>query len=151
MSALPSSSVEQLFRIFGACWGASKMGSMFPADDQHVVRSVWAAKLGQFSKETLAAATESVIAANREWPPSLGEFAEACRQAAQARAQHASAPRLDIPRTGDALARRNLQRVHEALATVRPSAGRAWARRVLERAEREPVPAAVLQMARGAA
>lgn len=143
---LPASWVDRLFGRFSATWGVQKMGAMFPTETHDEVRGVWAEQLGRFAPESIRAALQSVTDSGREWPPSLSEFVEACRQASVARQQHAPVKLLDLPRTSADQAHANVERIRSLMHNPKP--GREWAYKVLSHAERgDTVPMAVRQMA----
>jgi len=143
---LPASWVDRLFGRFSATWGVQKMGAMFPTETHDEVRGVWAEQLGRFAPESIRAALQSATDSGREWPPSLSEFVEACRQASVARQQHAPVKLLDTPRTSADEAHANVERIRSLMHNPKP--GREWAYHLLARGERgETVPMAVRQMA----
>lgn len=145
---LPASWVDRLFGRFSATWGVQKMGAMFPTETHDEVRGVWAEQLGRFAPESIRAALQSVTDSGREWPPSLSEFVEACRQASVARQQHAPVKLLDLPRTSADQAHANVDRIKSLMQVNKPKPGREWAYKILSRAERgDTVPMAVRQMA----
>lgn len=148
LQTLPVSWVERIFSRFSAAWGSQKVASMFPEATHGEVKELWARQLGRFSKDTIRDAVENVISGNREWPPSLGEFLEVCRQASVARQQHATVKLLDLPRTSADQAHANVDRIKSLMQVNKPKPGREWAYKVLSRAERgDTVPMAVRQMA----
>lgn len=92
--SIPPAWVERIFERFVAAFGSMKVGAMWPADQHDAVKEVWAAQLGRFAPETIRNALQAVIDSGREWPPTLPEFVEHCRQCAMGRAQAAEVPLL---------------------------------------------------------
>lgn len=140
---------DRLFVRFSAIWGAQKLGAMFPAESQEDVRAIWAAQLARFEPATIGAALQAMTDAGREWPPSLSEFTDACRQSAIARRAHAPAVALPLPKASPEIVARAVMDVADAVSPRRAS--RAWAHRIIERHRAgESVSIAALQMARRA-
>lgn len=153
MSSQPSSQhlawADRLFGRFSAIWGAQKLGAMFPAESQDDVRATWATQLSRFEPATIGAALQAMIDSGREWPPSLSEFCDACRQSAVARRAHAEAAALPLPRATPEVVEREIAAAAQAALGRR--SGTAWAQRLLDRHNAgEQVTLAALQMAQRA-
>ena len=148
---LPASWVDRLFARFSAAWGFQKTGVMFPVESHEAVRALWAEQLGRFQPESIRAALQAEIDSGREWPPTLPEFVEQCRQSALGRST--SAPLLAGPAPDRGAAAAQIRLIADKVAAVsRPPAGREWAQRILSRvASGDSVSPAVLAMAKAAA
>jgi len=120
MSSQPKSAalVERLFDRFFAIYGAQKMGAMWSDTDLNEVKLVWAVQLSRFNPQSIKVALQCLIDSGREWPPTLPEFIEACRQAALGRQQQ-QVPALLAPgraRTDHETARIRVAEMIAALA-----------------------------------
>lgn len=82
---LPAAWVDRLFARFGAIYGSQKVGAMWADADIGEVKQVWAEGLGKFQGASIGAAVQSLIDSGSQWPPTLPEFVELCRQASIAR------------------------------------------------------------------
>jgi hypothetical protein len=106
--------VERLFARFVALYGSQKVGAMWADADVAEVKAVWARKLSQYHPQSIKGALDRLMDSGREWPPTLPEFAELCRQSALGRAQQV--PALLAPRTDQETARRKVAEMIAALA-----------------------------------
>jgi hypothetical protein len=134
-----------LFERFGAAFGAQKVGAMWPIEKHEQMRALWAEQLGRFAPDTLRAACQAVIDSGMEWPPTLPEFVELCRQSAVGR-QNAQAIGYtqDVTPQGEAL--QNVGRVKSLLSRV----GEAGRRDPLHWAKHPKSLQAVMLLVRGA-
>lgn len=110
--------VERLFSRFVALYGSQKVGAMWADADVSEVKAVWARKLVQYQPQTIGRAIDMLIDSGREWPPTLPEFAEMCRQAAVGRVT-SQGPMLAAPgqtRTDRETAKRKVAELIEQLA-----------------------------------
>lgn len=119
---LPASWIDRLFTRFGAMYGAQKVGAMWADTDIGEVKAVWADALGRFPGESIAAALQSLIDSGSQWPPTLPEFAEACRLASIARRDHGDALKA-LPAPGGAYtdieaAKAQLERIKAMVRTT---------------------------------
>lgn len=141
--------VERLFSRFVAYYGSQKVGAMWADADVQEVKAVWARALMKFDPKSIGGALDRLIESGREWPPTLPEFVELCRQSAIGRQQHAPAVLLQMPRSSPDVANRHVKAAASALASKKPS--REWASRLLARHEAgEHFSISVLNMARAA-
>ena len=117
---LPDAWVERLFLRFAGIYGSQKVAAMWgDLTEENVanVRLMWGQALGEFRAETIAAALAALPSRASGWPPSLPEFVDLCRQAAQARANAEPAlAALAAPPVDPVQARANVERVTEAVA-----------------------------------
>lgn len=145
---LPRAWVDRIFARFIAAFGVAKLVAMWPEDQHESVKDAWGSQLGRFAPDTIGMAIQAVIDSGREWPPTLPEFVEQCRQSALGRVQHAAAtalPRPDVPRE---VVDENLRRIDESVRSVKPKPGREWAHKIIARVQAgECVPYTVHQMA----
>ena len=79
---LPLAWVDRLFSRFTAFYGSQKVGAMWVDADMPEVRAAWAEQLGRFAPQTIADALQRLIDSGNQWPPTLPEFVELCRQSA---------------------------------------------------------------------
>lgn len=148
---LPRSWVDRIFARFVAAFGVAKLVAMWPEDTHEAVKDAWGYQLGRFSPDTIRLALQATIDSGREWPPTLPEFVEQCRQCALGRAQHAPALALPMPEVSREVADENLRSIEKQIGDVKPRKGREWAQRIIDRAGAgEAVPIATLEMARRA-
>lgn len=72
---------------------------MWAASDVAEVKAVWGEGLGTCSAGTLRAALQALVDSGSEWPPTLPEFRELCRQydRPEAASPALAAPRVDPP------------------------------------------------------
>ncbi|MCL4822584.1 MAG: hypothetical protein KJZ57_00070 [Anaerolineales bacterium] len=97
---LPSAWVDRLFSRLAAFYGSQKLATMWVDADMAEVKAVWAEQLGRFEPASISAALQRLIDSGNQWPPTLPEFIELCRQAAVGRQQ---AQRYDaLPAPGNA-------------------------------------------------
>lgn len=94
---LPAAWVERLFARFAATWGVQRLGATFPVETHVETKRIWAEQLGRFEGETIARAVQAETDSGREWPPSLAEFVESCRQASLGRVSSQGFPALPAP------------------------------------------------------
>lgn len=100
-----------------------------PADE---LCAAWAIELGRFDGEDIRRALEAMRFAYKQFPPTLYEFADLCRDASRMRAQ--TVRRIDPPPSGIANAE-VLAAVHRLTRNMldRKRDPRDWARRILTR------------------
>lgn len=115
---LPRAWVDRLFARFFAVYGAVKLAGMWPQGELDAAKTVWSEQLGRFQPGTIRDALQALIDSGREWPPTLAEFVELCRQCAVVRAQSASVDTLRLTNGGS-------QRDDAAAGVVREAIGRA--------------------------
>lgn len=97
---LPSAWVDRLFSRLAAFYGSQKLATMWVDADMAEVKAVWAEQLGRFEPASISAALQRLIDSGNQWPPTLPEFVELCRQSAIGRQQ---AQRYDaLPAPGNA-------------------------------------------------
>ena len=118
MSSQPKSAalVERLFERFFAIYGAQKMGAMWADTDLTEVKLVWAVQLSRFNPQSIKVALQCLIDSGREWPPTLPEFIEMCRQAALGRQQQV--PALLAPGKGETSAEEARRKVADMVAML---------------------------------
>lgn len=90
---LPSAWVDRLFSRLAAFYGSQKLATMWVDADMAEVKAVWAEQLGRFEPASISAALQRLIDSGNQWPPTLPEFVELCRQSAVGRQQ---AQRFDV-------------------------------------------------------
>lgn len=78
---LPVAWVDRLFARFTAFYGSQKVGTMWVDASMAEVKAVWAEQLGRFEPGSIAGALQRLIDSGNQWPPTLPEFVEFCRQA----------------------------------------------------------------------
>lgn len=141
--------VDRLFSRFTAIYGSQKVAGMWGDADIAEVKQVWMQRLSQFQIASIGGAVDRLVESGREWPPTLPEFVELCRQSAIGRANASQAALLPAPRSSPESAGRFVAEVAEKIKPRAPS--RAWAGKIIARHRAgEPVPTAVLNMARAA-
>ena len=109
--------VERLFARFVALYGSQKVAAMWADADIAEVKTVWAVQLTRFHPQSIRKALQCLIDSGKEWPPTLPEFIEGCRQAALGRQQQ-QVPALLAPgqgKTDAETARREVAKLMEAL------------------------------------
>lgn len=109
--------VDRLFARFLALYGAQKMAGMWADTDMADVKSVWAEQLAKFHPQSIRDALQRLIESGREWPPTLPEFVELCRQSAIGR-QQAQVPALLSPGNGRTDAETAKRKVAELIAAL---------------------------------
>lgn len=141
--------VERLFSRFVSLYGSQKVGSMWADADLSEVKALWAQQLTRYKPATIGLALQNLMASGNEWPPTLPEFMEMCRQASIAREQHSPAVMLPAQRARPEVVRSHIEQVTSAVSKRRGS--RDWARKIIARHESgEHLAMAVLGMARAA-
>ena len=147
MSPIPAAWVDRLFKRFAGMYGSQKIGSMWLDADMAEVKAVWGEALGQFHGDSIGGAIGRLVASGSQWPPTLPEFVELCRQSALGRTN--AMPALPAPRGNPEVASREIAAAAETIGRSRPS--RDWAHRILARHEAgEHLYPAVLRIARNA-
>ena len=109
--------VERLFSRFVAYYGSQKVGAMWADADVQEVKAVWARALMKFDPKSIGCALDRLIESGREWPPTLPEFVELCRQSAIGR-QQAQVPALLSPGNGRTDAETAKRKVAELIETL---------------------------------
>lgn len=141
--------VDRLFSRFIAIYGSQKVAGMWGDADIAEVKQVWTQRLSQFQIASIGGAVDRLIESGREWPPTLPEFVELCRQAAIGRANADQSALLPMPRSTPEAAGQFVAQVVKSIKSRGPN--RAWAGKILARHQAgESVPMAVLAMARAA-
>ena len=108
--------VERLFSRFVALYGSQKVGAMWADADLAEVKMVWAIQLSRFNPHSIKVALQCLIDSGREWPPTLPEFIEMCRQAALGRQQQV--PALLAPGKGETSAEEARRKVADMVAML---------------------------------
>ena len=109
--------VERLFSRFVAYYGSQKVGAMWADADVQEVKAVWARALMKFDPKSIGGALDRLIESGREWPPTLPEFVELCRQSAIGRQQD-QVPALLSPGNGRTDADTAKRKVAELIETL---------------------------------
>jgi len=68
------------------------METMWKEADPNEVRQVWGEELRTFHKDDLRSALDALRQSYKEWPPTLYQFADLCRDSARRRAQMLALP-----------------------------------------------------------
>ncbi len=97
---LPSAWVDRLFSRLAAFYGSQKLATMWVDADMAEVKAVWAEQLGRFEPASISAALQRLIDSGNQWPPTLPEFVELCRQSAIGR--KAAMLYAELPAPGNA-------------------------------------------------
>lgn len=84
---LPGAWVDRLFARFVAIYGAQKTQSMWAGADMAEVKELWGEQLGRFKAESIAGSLQRLVESGNQWPPTLPEFVELCRQSSVERAR----------------------------------------------------------------
>lgn len=110
---LPSAAIDRLFARLVAIFGAQRMAAAWGNVDvaernavwsRAIGRAVWSSARDGFDLESIGAALDELAAEPTTWPPSCGEFADACARFAQRPGRNLKA--LPVPRrTAEELAR----------------------------------------------
>jgi len=79
---LPAAWIDRLFARFTAFYGSQKVGTMWVDAGMAEVKAVWAEQLARFEPASIAGALQRLVDGGNQWPPTLPEFVELCRQAA---------------------------------------------------------------------
>ena len=99
LKALPSDWIVRLFSRFQAVYG-NRVQTMWKDADPSEVRQVWADELGHYEGEDIRRALEAMGQFYKDYPPTLYQFADLCRDARKRRADEAvklEGPRLPMP------------------------------------------------------
>ena len=80
MSDIAPEAISRLFHKFSLIWGAQKVSSMIPPADMDAAVQIWAGSLSRYSSQTLRVVVDTLPTLGRDWPPSLAEFLDLCRQ-----------------------------------------------------------------------
>lgn len=119
---LPSAWVDRLFSRLAAFYGSQKLATMWVDADMAEVKAVWAEQLGRFEPTSISAALQRLIDSGNQWPPTLPEFVELCRQAAVGRKAamlYAELPAPGGARTDTEAAKRKVAELLAGLARSR--------------------------------
>lgn len=144
--SLPIKAVDRIFLRLLATYGTEFSGRYSGVQDGDL-KSMWAHELAGFASDlpSIAWALENLP----ERCPNAIAFRNLCRQAPRAEVPQLPEPKADPERLRAELAR--LQPLREAIVATSPVDHKAWARRIVARAEAgERVNRASLSMARGA-
>jgi len=107
--------VERLFARFAQIFGGQKVAAMWAGVDQAELKAVWGASLGRFGTQTIGRAVQALVEQGTQWPPTLPEFAELCRQYNRPEHQVAALPAPGSAETCSDEARRNLEAIRKLL------------------------------------
>ena len=116
---LPSAWVDRLFSRLAAFYGSQKLATMWVDADMAEVKAVWAEQLGRFEPASISTALQRLIDSGNQWPPTLPEFCELCRQAAVGRQQaqwHDALPAPGQSKTDAETAKRKVAELLAGLA-----------------------------------
>lgn len=117
---LPPAWVDRLFSRLAAYYGSQKLATMWVDADMAEVKAVWSEQLGRFEPASISAALQRLVDSGNQWPPTLPEFVELCRQAAIGRQQAGMAlPAPGGARTDTETAKRKVAELLEGLARVK--------------------------------
>ena len=94
---LPPAWVDRLFSRLAAFYGSQKLATMWVDADMAEVKAVWSEQLGRFEPASISAALQRLVDSGNQWPPTLPEFVELCRQAAVGRQQAQQFDALPAP------------------------------------------------------
>lgn len=144
--SLPIKAVDRIFLRLLATYGTEFSGRYSGVQDGDL-KSMWAHELAGFASDlpSIAWALENLP----ERCPNAIAFRNLCRQAPRAEVPQLPEPKADPERLRAELAR--LQPLREAIVATSPVDHKAWARRIVARAEAgERVNRASLSMARSA-
>lgn len=145
--SLPTKAVDRLFERLGVTYGAQwhRMWDGMPIAD---VKSSWAYELSSYAQPEKMAAIAWALENLPERCPNVIEFRNLCRSAPKPEAPPLPEPKADPERVRTELAK--LRDPSKAAARA-PTDGKAWARRLVARAEAgDKVPTATLRMAKEA-
>lgn len=119
---LPSAWVDRLFSRLAAYYGSQKLATMWVDADMAEVKAVWSEQLGRFEPASISAALQRLVDSGNQWPPTLPEFVELCRQAAVGRQQAQRYDALPAPgnaRTDAETAKRKAAELMRSLAAAK--------------------------------
>lgn len=119
---LPPAWVDRLFSRLAAYYGSQKLATMWVDADMAEVKAVWSEQLGRFEPASISAALQRLVDSGNQWPPTLPEFAELCRQAAVGRQQAQRYDALPAPgnaRTDAETAKRKVAELMRSLAAAK--------------------------------
>jgi hypothetical protein len=139
-TVLPNEWVAALFRRFRVIYG-SRLDTMWVGTKQDELTAAWAAELGPFEAADIKLALEALRHSNPEFPPSLFEFRNLCKEAMRSRIQ--TVPKLPSIRYRS-VAPEVLAAIHELTKDPinRKRDPKDWARKILQReaaGERLPI------------
>ena len=109
----------RLISRFRQMFGAQKVDAVFGDQDMADVVSLWGKACLRFENPTLGRAMDDLLASGRQWPPTLPEWVEMCRQASLGRSVSGHRQVLPAPGNGETdreTARANLERIKQMLA-----------------------------------
>jgi hypothetical protein len=92
---LPAEWISRLFLRFQAIYG-NRVATMWGDADRNEVLNVWREHLGVYEGDDIREALEAMPKSYKEYPPTLPQFGDLCRDARARRT--AVMPRLDAPR-----------------------------------------------------
>lgn len=128
-SALPAEWVERIFSHMACSYGA-KFADMWAGQDPATVRAYWGNKLGRFSGSAIAAAISALEA--KPFPPTLPEFIDLCRAAANRESSYVSLPApVSVPKEVAEARAKDAQKL--ANSVMKNAGSKAWALRLRER------------------
>lgn len=119
---LPSAWVDRLFSRLAAFYGSQKLATMWVDADMAEVKAVWSEQLGRFEPASISAALQRLVDSGNQWPPTLPEFVELCRQSSIGRQQAQRYDALPAPggaRTDTEAAKRKVAELLAGLARSR--------------------------------
>ena len=108
--------VERLFAKLATIYGSQKMSTMWADLPPEDVKATWGAALGRYPLRTVGRAVQSLVEQAGEWPPTLPQFCELCRQFNRPEHQSCALPAPGQGYTDAEQAKRNLQRIKSMLA-----------------------------------
>ncbi len=88
-SSLASDWIQRLFSRFQAAYG-NRMEAMWKNADPAEVRRAWDEELSVFPADDVIEALDAMRRAYTDWPPTLYQFADLCRDARKRRASRAT-------------------------------------------------------------
>ncbi len=117
---LPPAWVDRLFSRLAAYYGSQKLATMWVDADMAEVKAVWSEQLGRFEPASISAALQRLVDSGNQWPPTLPEFVELCRQSAIGRQQASVAlPAPGGARTDAETAKRKVAELMRSLAAAK--------------------------------
>ena len=99
LPALPNEWIGKLFMRLRSIYG-NKVQTMYGEANADDLTATWATELGAYDAEDIRRALEAMREAYKEFPPTLYQFADLCRDARKRRADEAvklEGPRLPMP------------------------------------------------------
>ncbi len=107
--------VDRLFARFATIYGAQKLAAMWSEIDRDELRQTWGGALGRYPLPVIGRAVRALIESPGEWPPTLPQMVELCRQFNRPEHQAAALPAPGAAFTDVETARQNMVRIREML------------------------------------